>query len=200
MKQTGRRSNSLKTLLQDRPASLVVNLAVTVALTWIANIARRLRTVMTPLGRLSGRDSMTPDVDRFYRTLVRETPDAIVYADAQGIITFWNKGAERIFGFSEPEALGKSLDIIIPENLRKRHWDGFAETMRTGKTRFGSGDVLAVPALRKDGTRISIEFTILPFPDRTGRILGMAAILRDVTRRFEELKRLRTRAATRVFG
>lgn len=143
---------------------------------------------------------MSPDVDRFYRTLVREAPDAIIYADAQGTISFWNRAAERIFGFSEAEAVGKSLDIIIPENLRKRHWDGFAETIRTGKTRYGSGDVLAVPALRKDGTRISIEFTILPFPDRTGRILGMAAILRDVTERFEELKRLRAEAATRVFG
>jgi PAS domain S-box-containing protein len=142
---------------------------------------------------------MSPDVDRFYRTLVREAPDAIIYADAQGIISFWNKGAERIFGFSESEAIGKSLDIIVPENLRKRHWDGFAETVRTGKTRYSSGDILAVPALRKDGTRISIEFTILPFPDRTGRILGMAAILRDVTERFEELKRLREEAATRVF-
>lgn len=143
---------------------------------------------------------MSPDVDRFYRTLVREAPDAIIYADAQGIITFWNKGAERIFGFSESEAIGKSLDVIIPENLRKRHWDGFAETVRTGKTRYGSGDILAVPALRKDGTRISIEFTILPFPDRTGRILGMAAILRDVTERFQELKRLRTEAAAHVLG
>ncbi len=137
----------------------------------------------------------TSDVDRFYRTLVREAPDAIVYADAQGTITFWNKGAQRIFGFSELEAVGKSLDIIIPENLRKRHWDGFEETVRTGKTRYGAGDVLAVPALRKDGTRISVEFTILPFPDRTGHILGMAAILRDVTQRFEELKRLRKEAA-----
>lgn len=140
---------------------------------------------------------MSPEVDRFYRTLVREAPDAIAYADAQGIITFWNKGAERVFGFSESEAVGKSLDIIIPENLRKRHWDGFAETIRTGKTRYGSGDVLAVPALRKDGKRISIEFTILPFPDRTGRILGMAAILRDVTWRFEELKGLRRELAAR---
>jgi PAS domain S-box-containing protein len=138
------------------------------------------------------------DVDRFYRTLAREAPDGIIYADAQGTITFWNKGAERIFGFSEQEAKGKSLDIIIPENLRKRHWDGFAETVRTAKTRYGAGDVLAVPALRKDGTRISIEFTILPFPDRTGRILGMAAILRDVTSRFEELKRLRKEAAGRI--
>jgi PAS domain S-box-containing protein len=143
---------------------------------------------------------MNADVDRFYRTLVREAPDAIIYADAQGTITFWNRAAERIFGFSEEEAIGKSLDIIIPETLRNRHWDGFAETVRTGKTRYGAGDILAVPALRKDGTRISIEFTILPFPDRTGRILGMAAILRDVTQRFEELKRLRAETATRVFG
>ena len=143
---------------------------------------------------------MAPDVDRFYRTLVREAPDAIIYADAQGTITFWNKSAERIFGFSESEAIGKALDIIIPENLRKRHWDGFAETVRTGKTRYGSGEVLAVPALRKDGKRVSIEFTILPFPDRTGRILGMAAILRDVTPRFEELKRLRDEVAAHLFG
>lgn len=138
---------------------------------------------------------MSPEVDRFYRTLVRNAPDAIIYADAQGMIAFWNKGAERIFGFSEAEAIGKSLDIIIPENLRQRHWDGFAETVRTGKTRYGAGDVLAVPALRKDGSRISIEFTILPFADQAGRILGMAAILREVTKRFEELKTLRKELA-----
>jgi PAS domain S-box-containing protein len=138
---------------------------------------------------------MVPDVDRFYRTLVRDTADAIIYADAQGVITFWNKGAERIFGFSEAEATGKTLDIIIPENLRKRHWEGFSETIQTGKTRYAAGDVLAVPALRKDGTGISIEFTILPFADRAGRILGIAAVLRDVTRRFEELKSLRKELA-----
>jgi PAS domain S-box-containing protein len=138
-----------------------------------------------------------PEVDRFYRTLAREAPDAIVYADAAGMIAFWNKGAERIFGFSEAEAIGKSLDIIIPENLRKRHWDRFAQTVRTGKTRYGAGDLLAVPALRKDGARISIEFTILPFFDRAGRILGIAAILRDVSKRFEEIKALRNELATR---
>lgn len=138
---------------------------------------------------------MNPETDRFYRTLAREAPDAIVYADAAGLIAFWNKGAQRIFGFSEGEAMGKSLDIIIPENLRKRHWDGFAETVRTGKTRYGAGDVLAVPALRKDGTRISIEFSILPFFDQAGQILGMAAILRDVTKRFEEMKTLRKELA-----
>jgi PAS domain S-box-containing protein len=134
---------------------------------------------------------VNPDIDRFYRTLAREAPDAIVYADADGRIAFWNKGAERIFGFSEAEAIGKPPDIIIPENLRERHWNGYAKTVRTGKTRYGAGDLLAVPALRKDGTRISVEFTILPFVDRAGRILGMAATLRDVTRQFEEMKALR---------
>ena len=141
---------------------------------------------------------MNPDIDRFYRTLVHETPDAIIYADAEGRIAFWNKGAERLFGFTSPEAIGKPLDIIIPENLRKRHWDGYGETVRTGKTRYGAGDLLAVPALRKDGTRISVEFTILPFRDRRGRILGIAATLRDVTKQFEEMKVLRKEATRRA--
>ncbi|HEY5085819.1 MAG TPA: PAS domain S-box protein, partial [Gemmatimonadaceae bacterium] len=88
------------------------------------------------------------DLDRFSRTLVRDAPDAVIYADAGGVIRFWNSAAERIFGFSEAEALGQSLDLIIPENLRARHWNGYAETMRTGKTRYGAGDLLAVPAQR----------------------------------------------------
>jgi PAS domain S-box-containing protein len=140
---------------------------------------------------------MTVDTDsvEFFRTLVREAADAIVYADAEGRIRFWNRGAERIFGFGEAEALGQSLDIIIPPSLRQRHWTGYDETMRSGKTRYGAGDLLAVPALRKDGTRISIEFTILPFHDAAGQIAGIAAFLRDVTQRFEEMKALRQKLA-----
>ena len=137
---------------------------------------------------------MKPKIDRFYRTLVHDTPDAIVYADAEGMIGFWNKGAERVFGFSAAEAVGQPLDIIIPESLRKRHWSGYLETVRTGTSRYGAGDVLAVPALRKNGERISVEFTILPFHDRTGRTLGIAATLRDVTKRFDEMKALRAAA------
>jgi PAS domain S-box-containing protein len=140
------------------------------------------------------------DFDRFCRTLAREAPDAVIYADGEGLIRFWNAGAERIFGFSEADAAGKSLDIIIPENLRSRHWSGFDETMRTGKTRYGAGDILAVPALRKDGTRVSIEFTVLPFHDETGRMVGIGAILRDVTKRFEEVKALRRKLAERGVG
>jgi PAS domain S-box-containing protein len=123
------------------------------------------------------------DFERFCRTLVREAPDAMIYADAKGIIRFWNAGAERIFGFSEAEAAGKSLDIIIPEDLRTRHWSGFHETMRTGRTRYGAGNTLAVRALRKNGRPVSIEFSIVPFRGTDGAILGIAAILRDVRER-----------------
>jgi len=115
------------------------------------------------------------------------------------LVRFWNHGAERIFGFSQLDALGRSLDIIIPEQLRKRHWDGYARTMRTGITRYGANDVLAVPAVRKDGLRISVEFTILPFTDQGGQVIGIAAVLRDVSARFKEIKGLRAKlAAARV--
>jgi PAS domain S-box-containing protein len=138
------------------------------------------------------------DIDRFCLTLIREAPDAIIFADAEGVIRFWNRGAERTFGFAEAEALGQSLDIIIPDNLRARHWEGFSATMRSGTTRYGSGEILAVPALRKDGRRISIEFTILPFRDDNARMIGIAALLRDVTTRFEEMRALRRQLAERV--
>jgi PAS domain S-box-containing protein len=137
------------------------------------------------------------EIARFSERFVRDAPDAIVYADAQGLIQFWNRSAERIFGFSEAEALGKTLDIIIPESLRGRHWEGYRATMQTGNTRYGVGETLAVPAMRKDGKRISIEFTILPFRDDAGRMEGIAAILRDVTVRFEETRALRQQLAER---
>ena len=135
------------------------------------------------------------DLERFALSLVRDSPDAVVYADSEGIIRFWNHGAERIFGFAESEALGQSLDIIIPERLRARHWAGYAATMRSGATRYDGGEILAVPAVHKDGRRSSVEFTILPFRDETGRMTGIAAILRDVTTRFEEMRALRAQVS-----
>lgn len=91
------------------------------------------------------------DRDRIARKLFESMPDALVVADRKGIIRVWNGGAERIFGFAEGEALGQSLDIITPERLRERHWIGYEATMRTGQTKYGAGDLLAVPAIRKDG-------------------------------------------------
>ena len=123
--------------------------------------------------------------------------EAIIYADRDGAIRLWNAGAERVFGFSAAEALGQSLDLIIPERQRKVHWEGYDAVMASGQSRYGSGDLLAVPALTKDGRRISVEFTIVPLKDEDGRMLGMAAVMRDVTKRFEELKALRKQVVGR---
>ena len=121
--------------------------------------------------------------------------DAVIAADARGVIRFWNPGAERVFGYAAVEAIGQSLDLIIPEALRKRHWEGYEQVMRTGKSRYGEGDVLAVPGQRKDGKRISLEFTIVPLHGLDGALNGMGAVLRDVTARFEELRSLRKKLA-----
>jgi len=137
------------------------------------------------------------DTDRFCWKLIHEGPDAIIYADFGGLIRFWNRGAERIFGYSAKEANGKSLDLIMPEHLRARHWTAYRETMRTGKTRYGDGDVLAVPALAKGGKHISVEFSMFPYRDTDGSLLGVGAILRDVTKRFEAMKTLRRAASAR---
>ena len=123
--------------------------------------------------------------------VLRTNSDAIVAADKDGIIRFWNPGAERIFGHASGDAIGQSLDIIIPERLRARHWLGYRQVMATGESRYGHGDILAVPGIRKDGGRISLEFTIVPLRDETGQMIGMAAIMRDVTSRFEEMRVLR---------
>jgi PAS domain S-box-containing protein len=87
------------------------------------------------------------------------------------------------------------LDIIIPERLRARHWEGYRRVIETGESRYGHGDVLAVPGLRKDGTQISLEFTIVTLTDGQGRIDGMAAIMRDVTKRFAEMRALKQQLA-----
>jgi PAS domain S-box-containing protein len=127
--------------------------------------------------------------------IIAAAADAVVATDHQGIIRLWNPGAERIFGHRADEALGQSLDLIIPERLRVRHWRGFHQVMRTGKSHYGKGDLLSVPGLHKDGQKISLEFTIVPFTDDQGRIIGMAAVMRDVTARFEEIKQLRQQLA-----
>jgi PAS domain S-box-containing protein len=127
--------------------------------------------------------------------IIDNAADAIIFGDKDGIVRLWNAGAERIFGFHAEEIVGKSMDLIIAENLRERHWEGYEQTMRTGRTQY-SRNLLAVPALRKDGTRISIEFAIALIHDTNGKLLGPAAILRDVTVRWNQDKELRKRVAT----
>ncbi len=124
--------------------------------------------------------------------IVDNTGDAIIFGDSEGMVRLWNVAAEKMFGFRSEEIVGKSMDLIIPENLRERHWEGYDQTMKTGKTQY-SRSLLAVPAIRKDGTRISVEFTIVLIRDDDGKLLGPAAILRDVTARWNQDKKLRKR-------
>lgn len=119
--------------------------------------------------------------------IVEQTQEAIIYADREGRIQLWNQGATAMFGYSPEEALGHSLDLIIPERLRARHWQGYHHVMETGVTRYGS-ETLAVPAIRKDGQSLSIEFTIVMMRHAGGDPLGIAALIRDVTARWQKEK------------
>ena len=126
--------------------------------------------------------------------IVKKAADAIIFADHEGIIRLWNTGAEAIFGYKAQEALGQSLDLIVPEKLRKNHWEGYRKVMATGKTRYGK-ETLAVPAITKGDNRISIEFTIVLVTNDQEKPLGTAAIIRDVTERWLKEKELKKRLA-----
>jgi PAS domain S-box-containing protein len=134
------------------------------------------------------------EIDVLSRQILALAPDAILFADRHGIIRLWNQGAERIFGCSANDAIGQSLDLIIPEKLRKRHWDGYRKTMETGETSYGI-DLLAVPAMHQSGSRLSTEFSIVMLNDDDGKPIGVAAILRDVTERHQKEKRMLDRLA-----
>jgi PAS domain S-box-containing protein len=129
------------------------------------------------------------------KQFVQMAGDAIVAASADGAIVVWNPAAERIFGYTEREALGQSLDLLIPERFRLRHWDGYREVMRTGHTKYGT-EVLRVPAVHKDGRTLSIAFTVtlMRAPDTRARVI--AAIIREETTRWNEERELRRRLAS----
>ncbi len=139
---------------------------------------------------------MTETVDPgwLYQRIVEDSPIAILYADRDGKIRFWNAGAEAIFGYSAEEAVGQSLDLIVPERQRARHWEGWTRVMASGVTKYGR-DALAVPATRKDGSRISIEFNIVLLRAPTGELLGAAAMVQDVTSRWQQQKEMNARLA-----
>ena len=119
--------------------------------------------------------------------------DAIIAAGADGRIVFWNPAATRIFGFTEAEAVGQSLDLIIPARFRARHWEGYRQVMNTGKSKYAA-DVLRVPATAKDGRPLSIAFTVtLLDAGEGGRMI--AAIVRDETTRWQEERELKRRLA-----
>jgi PAS domain S-box-containing protein len=128
------------------------------------------------------------------RKILENSPMAILFADREGKIRLWNSGAETMFGYTEKEALGQSLDLIVPERQRARHWEGWVKVMATGVTKYGR-DPLAVPAMRKDGSRISIEFNVVLVRADSGDLAGVAAMVQDVTARWQKQKEVNTRLA-----
>lgn len=132
-----------------------------------------------------------PDHAWLCRQIVDGTADAIIFADPDGVIQLWNLGAERMFGYSSEDALGRTLDLIIPERLRERHWTGYRQVMASGVTRYGT----ELPAVRKDGTSLSIEFTVILVADPAGEPLGCAAVIREVTVRWRQQKALKEKLA-----
>jgi PAS domain S-box-containing protein len=136
------------------------------------------------------------ELDRnwLFRNIVECAGDAVLFADLGGRIRYWNAGAAAMFGWSAAEALGQSMDLIIPERQRGRHWHGWEQVMKSGHTRYGK-DILAVPASRKDGAPLSIEFTIQLLRDDAGAVAGASAIIRDVTVRWTRDRELRKRLA-----
>lgn len=136
---------------------------------------------------------MTDDAQaRLFQAIVEGAPEAIIAATPKGLIRLWNAGAETMFGYRADEALGQTLDLIIPERYRERHWAGYRSVMQTGTSRYGR-QLLAVPAVRRDGTRLSIEFHVVVLHDPAGAVAGIAAIIRDVTERWERERALRRR-------
>jgi PAS domain S-box-containing protein len=136
----------------------------------------------------------TSSADRLFRRIVEEMPEAVIFADRQGVVRLWNRGAETMFGYSAAEAVGQSLYLIIPERFRARHWDGYRHVMATGVTSYGQR-LLAVPAMRKDGQRISIEFSIALLKDERGDVTGALAVVRDVTARWQAERERNARLA-----
>lgn len=128
------------------------------------------------------------------RQTLDRSQDAILIADREGIIRYWNAGAERILGFPASEALGQSLDLFIPEKLRGRHWEGYHRVMASGETKYVTG-LLSSPGIRKDGSQVSLEFSMVLLKDEQGTMQGCASIMRDVTERWLKEKELKQRLA-----
>lgn len=133
-------------------------------------------------------------MENLVKQMVKCASDAILISDLQGIIRYWNSGAEQMFGYTAADAVGQSLDLFIPENLRGRHWEGYHRVMASGETKYKTG-LLSSPGVRKDGTRVSLEFSMVLLRDDSGQMQGCASIMRDVTERWKKEKILKEKLA-----
>jgi PAS domain S-box-containing protein len=127
-----------------------------------------------------------------FKALVASIGDAVIVSDVAGNVVLWNAGAERLFGWTEAEAMGQRMDMIVPERLRQRHWDGYDKSMATGQTKYAH-DVLRVPAVDKAGRALSIAFTVFMMFDAHGKAMACGSVIRDETDRFAQDRALRKR-------
>lgn len=127
-----------------------------------------------------------------FHTLFQQAPDAIVLADTGGIIRRWNPSAERIFGHSPHEAIGRSLDIIIPERFRDAHWRGYRRALTEGRTKY-VGESLPTRSVRKDGDTIYVELTFAIIHGENAEVLRALAHARDISERWEREREQRKR-------
>jgi PAS domain S-box-containing protein len=126
------------------------------------------------------------------RQLVEDSPDAMIFADREGVIRVWNRAAERIFGFAAEAALGQTLDIIVPERFHDQHWTGYDRALEARATKY-VGQSLPTRALRADGTQITVELSFAMILDADGEAIGALATARDISARFEQERDLRRR-------
>ena len=131
-----------------------------------------------------------PDTENFSADILQCMPEAMIFADLDGIIQRWNPGAETVFGFTAAESIGQSLDMIIPERMRKAHWDGYNKAILRGGTIPGRTSMVT-RSLHKSGEQIYIDMSFAMVKDSAGNMLGSLAIARDATKRFLEEKSLR---------
>lgn len=138
---------------------------------------------------MRGTGGVNPDV---YKAIVEQSTDAVILSDREGAILIWNRGAERVFGYGVQEALGQSLDLIIPERMRAAHWKGFRRAVESGKTKYG-GKVMTTRSVHKDGRTLYVDLSFSLVDDGAGELAGVLATGRDCTERYLVDKALRAK-------
>jgi PAS domain S-box-containing protein len=129
-----------------------------------------------------------------YQLILESMPEALIFSDPEGTIKLWNAGAEFLFGYAADDALGRSLNLIIPDHLRKAHWDGFQQAITRGNTVHGRRSAIT-RALHKSGQQLYVDMSFAVVRDSDGKVIGALAIARDATERYVEERNLRRQLA-----
>jgi PAS domain S-box-containing protein len=138
-----------------------------------------MRPACTPLVQRGEAAVLSASEQAIAQAALAPGPHAVVSADREGIIRDWNETAEHIFGHSAGQAIGKTLDLVVPEEERANHWRNFRRVMANGLLNYRPDHVLDVEGLRRDGTRVRLDVALIAIPDEAGRLVGITAIMRE---------------------